>query len=936
MKYFFAALLVWLQVVNTWSQIPNKITQYIDNQKITQKTNLPISDYYVARFLEAPRSDAGVRLWRQLDSRHGIVTLASGEYPTADLEWVAPANTLWKCAPTLRPEQGGRFILIVQDAVAFRQYLREQTPALAILQEYPAVQAFEMELPDASALSSLLACPQVVFVDRANREPQEELAINGFDLSANCVNLAQRSWPWLDGHNLTVSIKENRFDERDLDLIGRTVPSAVASSFTTSHATFMATIVGGAGNTFYTGRGVAPAVHFSMSDFRNLMPDNHLENKELNISVQNHSYGVGLENYYGADAAAYDAQVQQHPHLLHVFSAGNRGNLADTLGTYAGLSGYANLTGSFKMSKNTLTVGAMDSLGFVPLLSSKGPTYDGRVKPELVAYGLDGSSGAAALTSGVALLLQQAYRAQYGDLPAAALLKALLINSADDVDAPGIDYRSGYGRLNAWRALRNLYAGNWQTSNVQNAENKTITISLPANARRLKVTLAWSDAPAPANAARALVNDLDLELYHRANGRSWRPWVLNSFPHPDSLMQLSMRARDSLNNVEQITLEDPASGDYDIRVHGYDVSTPEQLFSLSWQWDTLGHMQWLFPAAGDYVLPNTRFAVRWEAIEAGTTARLEYSINGGASWLPAVEQVTLEAGYVHWVAPPVQSKALLRLVDGEHTWQSDTFFIAPPMELKVGFNCSDSILLFWKTKFYENKYLLYELGERYLQPIATLSDTFVVLPKAQYPGLHYAIAPILPHGSIGQKSYTINYTTQGVDCYWRTFFANVRAGQAVLQLSLGTLYQVVGIAWERQEGADFVTLHTMQPDGRLELEWIDHAPRTGRNVYRARLIFQNGTVSYSDSATLFFAQPQAHLVFPNPVRAGELLTILYGTPQEGLFFVLYDALGREYQRQPLSDIRSDILLSSLPAGTFFYQIRQGLAVHGSGKIVVLP
>ncbi|HMN90841.1 MAG TPA: T9SS type A sorting domain-containing protein, partial [Saprospiraceae bacterium] len=493
-----------------------------------------------------------------------------------------------------------------------------------------------------------------------------------------------------------------------------------------------------------------------------------------------------------------------------------------------------------------------------------------------------------------------------------------------------------YGRLNAWRALRNLYAGNWQTSNVQNTENKTITINLPANARRLKVTLTWSDAPALANAARALVNDLDLELYHRASGKSWRPWVLNSFPHPDSLMQLPMRARDSLNNVEQITLEDPASGNYDIRVHGYDVSTPEQPFSLSWQWDTLGHVQWLFPAAGDYVLPNTRFAVRWEAIEAGTTARLEYSINGGASWLPAVEQVTLEAGYAHWVAPPVQSKALLRLVGGEHIWQSDTFFIAPPMELKVGFNCSDSILLYWKTEFYENKYLLYKLGERYLQPIATLSDTFVVLPKAQYPGLHYAIAPVLPDASIGQKSYTINYTTQGVDCYWRTFFANVRAGQAVLQLSLGTLYQVVSIAWERQEGADFVTLHTMQPDGRLELEWIDPAPRTGRNVYRVRLIFQNGTVSYSDSATLFFAQPQAHLVFPNPVRAGELLTILYGTPQEGLFFVLYDALGREYQRQPLSDIRSDMLLSGLPAGTFFYQIRQDSAVHGSGKIVVLP
>jgi hypothetical protein len=37
----------------------------------------------------------------------------------------------------------------------------------------------------------------------------------------------------------------------------------------------------------------------------------------------------------------------------------------------------------------------------------KGPAFDGRIKPEMVAFGIDGSSGAAALVSGVAILLQQ-------------------------------------------------------------------------------------------------------------------------------------------------------------------------------------------------------------------------------------------------------------------------------------------------------------------------------------------------------------------------------------------------------------------------------------------------------------------------------------------------------------------------------------------------
>ncbi|MBK7869384.1 MAG: hypothetical protein IPJ74_01215 [Saprospiraceae bacterium] len=50
-----------------------------------------------------------------------------------------------------------------------------------------------------------------------------------------------------------------------------------------------------------------------------MIPENPKYYDTLNISVQNHSYGVGIENYYGADAAAYDASVINRPELLHIF-----------------------------------------------------------------------------------------------------------------------------------------------------------------------------------------------------------------------------------------------------------------------------------------------------------------------------------------------------------------------------------------------------------------------------------------------------------------------------------------------------------------------------------------------------------------------------------------------------------------------------------------
>src|SRR6185503_14496630 len=128
--------------------------------------------------------------------------------------------------------------------------------------------------------------------------------------------------------------------------------------------------------------------------FSNLLPESDAVYQQYNISVQNHSYGTAIENYYGAEAVAYDASVIARPFLLHVFSAGNSGTNTNTNGPYAGVNGFANITGSLKMAKNIITVGHVDSFGVVLPPSSKGPAYDGRLEPGLVAFSEDGSSGA--------------------------------------------------------------------------------------------------------------------------------------------------------------------------------------------------------------------------------------------------------------------------------------------------------------------------------------------------------------------------------------------------------------------------------------------------------------------------------------------------------------------------------------------------------------
>src|SRR6186997_8315 len=328
--------------------------------------------------------------------------------------------------------------------------------------------------------SVLQSLPGIIFIEKGNRTAKEEIQVGNLDLSVNKINLVHRNFPSVNGDGITVSVKENKPDTTDIDLKGRFLSTNLSSNTVNSHASIMSTMIGGGANSWHLGKGAAWGSTISSSSFAVLLPDANSAYQQYNISVQNHSYGVGVESYYGADAAAYDASAMTNGSLLHIFSSGNSGTSSASTGVYAGLNGFANHTGSFKMAKNILTVGATDSFSILAVLSSKGPAHDGRVKPELVAFGEDGSSGAAALVSGTSLLLQHLYKQVNGVLPANSLIKSILINSADDVGNVEVDYKNGFGSLNANNALKTLQANRFFAGSVSNSSIQSFNINVPA------------------------------------------------------------------------------------------------------------------------------------------------------------------------------------------------------------------------------------------------------------------------------------------------------------------------------------------------------------------------------------------------------------------------------------------------------------------------
>src|SRR6266487_2070073 len=387
-----------------------------------------------------------------------------------------PLRKRWRQKPTKEPSF---FIAAVKDFISFKTNI-EKNPLVKIIYNYQGANVFLIKTTWSELVQTILPRDEVLFVDE-HRIAKEELTVSNLDLSTNKVNVNFSKFSQYNGNGFTVSVKENRPDTTDIDFHGRYLSTSLSSTIFSTHATIMATIIGGAGNTYYESKGSAWGSTISSSSFAVLVPDRDAAYQQYKIGVQNHAYGTGIENFYGADAAAYDASVITRPSLVHVFSAGNSGEQTSTSGPYANVAGFANITGSFKMAKNIITVGHIDSLGNVLSPSSRGPAYDGRVKPELVAFAEDGSSGAAAIVSGISLVLQHAYKELYGNEPSSALIKAILLNSADDVGPKGIDFISGYGAANAYKALSEIMNAQYVDGNIANGITNAFNLTVPTN-----------------------------------------------------------------------------------------------------------------------------------------------------------------------------------------------------------------------------------------------------------------------------------------------------------------------------------------------------------------------------------------------------------------------------------------------------------------------
>ena len=331
-------------------------------------------------------------------------------------------------------------------------------------------------------------------------------------------------------------------------------------------------------------------------------------------------------NYYTSYSKQIDEGAYEYDDLVILFAMGNEGKDSNANGEIdtswlqtqvttkngfsigasenyrPGLSIYCDLYPGDKFPVDPIRSDfESDNIEGVWCNSNRGPTQDGRIKPDLVAPGTriisvlsqdstidpissnddyvykSGTSMATPIVAGASAQLIEYLNGNGIVAPSSALIKGIF--SATSIDMIGQypptssvptnaaaqtvpNNHEGWGRIDVSRAINSSFLDRIP---IETSETKSLRLSIPVGIPQFRLILSWTDSPniaVTACAIQCLVNDLDIILKD-PSGNIWG------------------EENGDINNLLGMTVDNPDAGDWEIIVTGTNVPEGPQNFSIA-------------------------------------------------------------------------------------------------------------------------------------------------------------------------------------------------------------------------------------------------------------------------------------------------------------------------------------------------------------------